>query len=254
MNFKKGDFLKIKLIISYDGTNYCGWQVQKNAPSIQQTLQDTIETVFGKRYALTGCSRTDSGVHARAFCCTVDTNGDSISIPCDKIPFALNSRLPEDIAVKSAEFVDSKFHPRYDVKHKEYQYLIWNSPIRNVFLKDKIFNYPTPLNTDVMDCAAKKFVGQFDFSAFMSSGSAVENTVREIKYFNVKRDGYQVVITVAADGFLYNMVRILTGTLIDVSNGKIAVEDIPKIIEKKERKLAGFTAPPQGLYLNKVIY
>lgn len=246
--------MKIKLIISYDGTNYCGWQVQKNAPSIQQTLQDAVEKVFGKRYSLTGCSRTDSGVHARAFCCAVDTGVDIVGIPSDKIPLALNHFIPDDIAVNSAEFVDADFHPRYDVVYKEYQYLIWNSPVRNVFLNNKAFNYPISLNTNVMDCAAKKLVGKFDFASFMASGSSVEDTVREIKYFNVERDGEQVIITVAADGFLYNMVRILTGTLIDVSNGKINADDIPIIIERKERKFAGFTAPPQGLYLNKVIY
>ncbi len=246
--------MKIKLIISYDGTKYCGWQVQKNAPSIQQTLQDAVEIVFGKRYSIIGCSRTDSGVHAKNFCCVVDTKEDKVSIPESKIPLALNCHLPEDIAVNSAEVVNPDFHPRYDVKYKEYQYVIWNSPVRNVFLREKALNYPTCLNVELMDKAAKLFVGKFDFFAFMSSGSSVEDTVREIKYFNVKRDGDKVIITVAANGFLYNMVRILTGTLIEVSNGKIAVEDIPKIIEKKERKLAGFTAPPQGLYLNKVVY
>ncbi len=246
--------MKIKLIISYDGTNYCGWQVQNNAPSIQQTLQNAVENVLCKRYSLTGCSRTDSGVHARAFCCAVDTNSDNVRIPCGKLPFALNAHLPDDIVVNSAEFVSSDFHPRYDVKYKEYQYLIWNSSIRNVFLKGKAFNYSIPLNVDVMDCAAKEFVGEFDFAAFMAAGSSVKNTVREIKYFNVEREGEKVIITVAANGFLYNMVRILTGTLIDVSNGKIATEDISKIIEKKERNLAGFTAPPHGLYLNKVFY
>ncbi|MBQ4116660.1 MAG: tRNA pseudouridine(38-40) synthase TruA [Clostridia bacterium] len=246
--------MKIKLILNYDGSNYCGWQVQKNAPSIQYTLQDAVENVFGKRYSVTGCSRTDSGVHARCFCCTVDTAKDIINIPVCKIPLALNRYLPDDIAVLSAEFVDDDFHPRYDVKYKEYRYLIWNSPVRNVFLNNKAFIYPIPLNEEVMDVAAKKFVGKYDFSAFMSAGSSVEDTVREIKYFEVKRDGDKVIVTVAADGFLYNMVRILTGTLIEVSTGKIDVEDIPKIIESKDRKNAGFTVPPQGLYLNKVVY
>ncbi len=246
--------MKIKLILNYDGSNYCGWQVQKNAPSIQYTLQDAVENVFGKRYSVTGCSRTDSGVHARCFCCTVDTAKDIINIPVCKIPLALNRYLPDDIAVLSAEFVDDDFHPRYDVKHKEYRYLIWNSPVRNVFLNNKAFIYPIPLNEEVMDVAAKKFVGKYDFSAFMSAGSSVEDTVREIKYFEVERDGDKVIVTVAADGFLYNMVRILTGTLIEVSTGKIDFEDIPKIIESKDRKNAGFTVPPQGLYLNKVVY
>ena len=246
--------MKVKLFISYDGTKYCGWQVQKNALTVQQVLQDAVEIIFGKRYSVTGCSRTDSGVHARSFCCAVDVEDDSVGIPQDKIPLALNCHLPEDVSVDSAEFVGSDFHPRYDVKFKEYQYVIWNSPIRNVFLKDKSFTYSVKLDVDLMNKAADLFVGKFDFAAFMSSGSSVKDTVREIKYFNVKRDGDMVVLNVAADGFLYNMVRILTGTLIEVSNGKIAVEDIPNIIENKNRKYAGFTAPPQGLYLNKVVY
>ncbi len=246
--------MKIKLVIAYDGTNYSGWQVQDNAPTVQQTLQNSVEILFGERYPVTGCSRTDSGVHANCFCCSVDVGETTVTIPIDKLPIALNCHLPEDIAVIDAEFVDDGFHPRYDVKYKEYEYVIWNSPIRNVFLKNKAFCYPKHLNEKIMDEAAKMFVGRYDFSAFMSSGSSVKDAVREIKYFNVNRLGRKVIINVAADGFLYNMVRILVGTLIEVSEGKISLGDIPGIIEKKERKNAGFTAPPQGLYLNKVVY
>lgn len=246
--------MKIKLILAYDGTAYSGWQVQKNALTVQQVVQDAVERAFGNRYLLTGCSRTDSGVHANDFCCCLDTGEVAFSVPTEKIPLALNCFLPDDVAVLSAAYVDEGFHPRYDVKYKEYEYLIWNSPIRNVFLNRKALCYPKRLDEEVMNRAAQMFVGKYDFAGFMSSGSSVEDTVRNIKYFSVERSDDLISIKVAADGFLYNMVRILVGTLIEVSEGKIKVEDIPGIIGRKERKLAGFTAPPHGLYLNKVVY
>ena len=245
--------LKIQLYIAYDGTKYCGWQVQKNAVSVQQTLQNSVESVFGERYLLTGCSRTDSGVHAKKFCCSVSVP-DDVNIPAEKIPIALNHYLPDDISVIEASYVSDDFHPRYDAKYKEYEYLILNTPIKDPFLTNKVFHYPKKLDIDKMNRATECFIGKHDFAAFMSSGSSVEDTVRTIKYFTVSECGNIVKINVAADGFLYNMVRILVGTLIDVSNGKIAIEDIPTVIEQKDRKKAGFTAPPQGLYLNKIFY
>ena len=245
--------MKILLRMAYNGTRYSGWQVQNNAVTVQQTLQDAIFAVFGERYAVTGCSRTDSGVHANDFCCTINLP-DASNIPEDKIPIALNHNLPNDISVLCAKFTDDNFHARYDVKYKEYEYLIWNSKIRNPFYENLVYEYPKKLDENVMNEAAKAFIGKHDFASFMSSGSSVENTVREIKYFNVTRDNDLIKINVASDGFLYNMVRILVGTLIEVSEGKISKSDIPDIIESKNRKLAGFTAPPQGLYLNKVVY
>lgn len=246
--------MKIKLILAYNGSRYCGWQVQKNAVSIQETLQDSIETVFGERGCLTGCSRTDSGVHANTYCCCVSFDSDIPNIPQEKIPVVLNRFLPEDISVKEAEYVYGEFHPRYDVLYKEYEYLIWNSEIRDPFLKDRAYIYPKKLDAELMNSAAQNFIGEYDFCSFMSSGSSVEDTVRNIKYFNVTRDGDIVRINVAADGFLYNMVRILVGTLIEVSEGKIKPEEIESIIQSKNRKLAGFTVPACGLYLNKVVY
>ncbi len=245
--------MKIKLRLAYDGTLYCGWQVQKNAISVQERVQDAVESIFGERFAVTGCSRTDSGVHANDFCCSVSVS-ENVKIPADRIPVAMNRYLPDDISILSAEYVSDEFHPRYDVDYKEYEYLIWNSEIKNPFLKNRAYIYPKKLNEDLMDICSKEFVGRHDFSAFMSSGSDVVDTVREIKYFNVSREGELVRINVAADGFLYNMVRILVGTLVEASEGKIAAEDIKSIIEKKDRKNAGFTAPPHGLYLNKVVY
>ena len=246
--------MKIKLLLSYNGTNYSGWQVQKNANTVQQTLQDAVEQDFGKRYALTGCSRTDSGVHANCFCCSISVGDDKTGIPVNKIPIALNNRLPDDISVFKAEYKDDSFHPRYDVVYKEYEYLIWNDIIKNPFYQHTAYHFPTYLDAEIMDKAAKLFVGKHDFAGFMSSGSSVSDTVRTIKYFNVTRNGNIVCINVAADGFLYNMVRILVGTLIEVSEGRIEYSSIPQIIESKNRKYAGFTAQPQGLYLNKVVY
>lgn len=244
----------IKLFISYKGTRYSGWQVQKNAPTVQKTLQDSIEQLLGYSISLTGCSRTDSGVHANIYCCSVDTNGQDMTIPMDKLPIALNHRLPSDISALQAEAATQDFHPRYDIKYKEYEYLIWNEVFHNPFLNDSSYHYPKHLDEKIMNDAAKLFVGRHDFSSFMSSGSDVEDCVRNILYFNVTRDGSRIKINVAADGFLYNMVRILTGTLIEVAEGKIKIEDIPFIIESKNRRNAGFTAPAQGLYLNKVVY
>lgn len=246
--------MRFRLHISYEGTRYCGWQVQKNAVSVQERVQDAVESVFGERGTVTGCSRTDSGVHANFYCCVVNVESLDVNIPAEKLPIVLNRFLPEDIAVFEACYVDEGFHPRYDVKYKEYEYLIWNSEIRNPFLRNRALVYATKLDEVVMHDAAQLFVGTHDFSGFMSSGSSVENTVRDIKYFNVSREGDLLKINVAADGFLYNMVRIFVGTLIDVAYGKLEPEDIPKIIEQKDRRAAGSTAPPHGLYLNKVEY
>ena len=242
------------MFIAYLGVNYSGWQVQNNAVTVQQCLQDGVEALFGVRYNVTGCSRTDSGVHANSFCCSVSLGTDFCSIPAYKLPIALNRYLPEDISVLSAQYVSDDFHPRYDVKYKEYEYIIWNSPIRNVFLSNRAYCYPKRLDERLMNAAAKHFVGRYDFSAFMSAGSSVTDTVREIKYFEVRRYSDTVYFNVAADGFLYNMVRILVGTLVEISDGKISPDDIQHIIESKDRKNAGFTAPPQGLYLNKIFY
>ena len=246
--------MKIKLCLSYDGTKYSGWQVQKNAITVQQVLQDSIESVFGKRYSVCGCSRTDSGVHANFYCCTVDTEDFVVSIPENKIPIVLNRYLPDDVSVFAAEFVNDEFHPRYDVVYKEYEYLILNSEIKNPFYSNRAYQYPKTLDVEKMNKAAQSFVGKHDFSGFMSSGSDVVDTVRTIKYFEVERCGDFVKIRVAADGFLYNMVRILVGTLIEVSEGRVDIDSIPEIIESKDRKRTGFTAPACGLYLNKVVY
>ncbi|MBE6593536.1 MAG: tRNA pseudouridine(38-40) synthase TruA [Ruminococcaceae bacterium] len=252
--------MKILLHISYVGTAYCGYQVQPNGVSVQQKLNEAAKKLFGYDCDIIGCSRTDSGVHANHFCAVVTKKGENsldTSVPVDKIAQAMTFWLPEDISVRAAEAVNDNFHPRYDVKLKEYVYKIYNSQIRDPFLQGRVWHCPKKIDDNAfmqMQKAAKAFVGKQDFSAFMSADSTVKDTVREVYSADVEREGDLIIFRVSANGFLYNMVRIFTGTLIDVAYGKLAAEDIPNIIASKDRKNAGGTAPPQGLYLNKVEY
>ena len=252
--------MKILIKLSYLGTNFCGYQVQNGKRSIQGELTRAARELFSYDCDITGCSRTDSGVHANMFCATVSKRGEDgieTSLPPERIVRALNAHLPDDICVFSAEMVDDSFHPRYDVKYKEYVYRMYNGEARVPFesgraliLKKKF----TPEQIKKMDAAAKRFVGKRDFSSFMAQGSQVATTVREVMYASVsERDGV-IEFKVAADGFLYNMVRIMTGTLIVVAEGKIAVDQIDSVIAAADRSRAGQTAPPEGLYLNLVVY
>ncbi len=244
--------MKLLIELSFLGTAYCGFQVQKNGVSIQQTVQEAAEKLFGP-VALTGCSRTDSGVHARSFYCTVEGEGCG-RIPPERVPLALKSLLPPDIAAKSARAVDSSFHPRYSAKGKEYRYLILNSRIRDPFLEGRVYRCPVELDAERMNALAAGFVGRHDFAAFMAAGSSITDTVRTVSRCGVQRDGELVVFSVAADGFLYNMVRIMAGTLIDLSLGRLGDRSIADIIASRDRGRAGFTAPPEGLYLWEVYY
>ncbi len=239
------------LSLMFDGTGYHGWQVQKNAVTVQQTLQDAIERILGVRENVVGCSRTDSGVHANMFCCNMRTENE---IQPEKLKTALNAVLPEDIAVTSCGEVPYTFHARYDCVSKEYKYLILNSKQRNPFYVNRALFYPYSIDADMMNTEAKAFLGLHDFSSFCAADSSVDDKARNIKSISVKRNGSFVEFTVEADGFLYNMVRIMVGTLLDISSGKIERNSISEIIESKDRKKAGKTAPACGLYLNKVNY
>ncbi len=245
--------MKLLLEIAYVGSAYCGFQVQENAPSVQKTLQDALEMLFAVPLAVSGCSRTDSGVHAKQFFCTAE-GAIPERFPLEKLPIASQGFLPKDIAVLSAKEVPASFHVRYDVQYKEYEYLILNTRESDPFMTGRAYHYARPLDASLLDRAASLFVGKHDFAAFMSAGSKIVDTERTIKYFTVEREGRLVKMRVAADGFLYNMVRILCGTLIAVAEGRIAVGDIPAIIESGDRKRAGMTLPPEGLYLSKVVY
>ncbi len=244
-------FAKIK----YLGTDFHGFQVQPNKRTVQGELCRALGEVFGGEVRVTGVSRTDGGVHANEFCITVDS--PSATVPAEKLPLAVARFLPQDLSLFWAQECPENFHPRYDAVSKEYLYRIINSPIYDPFEYGRAWFIPKCIPDErvaLMNRAGEHMVGRHDFSAFMSEGSDVTDTVRNIFYVKVEKNDRLIEIRVSADGFLYNMVRIIVGTLIDVANGRIAPEDIPDIIASRDRSRAGMTAPPEGLYLNKVTY
>ena len=206
------------ITIKYDGSAYHGWQVQKNALTVQEVFQNAVEKVFLSRLDVKGCSRTDTGVHANMYCVSLKTDMD---IAPYGIIMALNSNLPRDIAVVDCREVDDDFHPRYSCKSKEYIYKIYNGRIRNPFDADYALHYNRPIDAEYLNREAQAFVGKYDYSGFCSANSDVEDTVRDVKSFSVWREGDYVYFKVEADGFLYNMVRIMVGTLLFVNEGKI---------------------------------
>lgn len=239
------------LTLSYDGSNYHGWQVQKNAPTVQQTLCDAWEKISGKRENITGCSRTDSGVHANMFCCSLKTDS---GFEEGSVIRALNAGLPFDIAVSECRETPEDFHPRYSCVSKQYIYKIWNAPVRNPFLTKHALHYKYELDEELLNAEAARFIGQHDFSSFCASGSSVEDNTRNLMAASVSRSGNEVIFSFEANGFLYNMVRIMAGTLLEIAQGKIERESIAEIIQSKNRKNAGATAPAHALYLNRVNY
>lgn len=239
------------LTIRYDGSSYHGWQVQKNAITVQEVFQNAVEKVFRNRLDVTGCSRTDTGVHANMYCLTLKTD---MNISNDGVVLALNSNLPDDIAVIACKQAEDDFHPRYSCKSKEYIYKLYNGRIRDPFYSKYAYHYRYGIDADYLNKEAKAFIGMYDYSGFCSSKSDVEYTVRTVKNFEVYRNGDMVYFKVEADGFLYNMVRIMVGTLLFISEGKIKEGELIEVIKSKDRKRAGKTAPPQGLYLNKINY
>ena len=244
-------FAKIK----YLGTAFHGFQVQPEKRTVQGTLCEALREACGVVCKVTGCSRTDAGVHANEFCLTVEAEG--ATVPPEKLPVAVSRFLPEDLCLYFAKECDSDFHPRYDVKEKEYLYRIINSRIYDPFEYGRAWFLPRAIGEaqiEKMRLAARAFIGKHDFSAFMSEGSDVEDTVREVTSLTVDMQGNLIEIKIRADGFLYNMVRIIVGTLTEVAYGKISPDSISEIIASCDRKRAGMTAPPEGLYLNRVIY
>ena len=240
------------LKIAYKGTNYCGWQVQPEKQTVQAVLQSALVGAFGCKVDVTGCSRTDSGVHAKGFVALV--SGDDLpDIPLSSLPLAINTKLPEDIAVLEASVAEEGFHPRYSAKGKEYIYTVHNSRLRDPFSTDTAWQFQRPIDEVYANKLCQEFVGRQDFTAFMASGSKITDAVREIKYFNAVREGDNIVFTVAADGFLYNMVRIMVGTVVEAASGT-KLMPIKDIIASRERANAGITAPAKGLTLNKVFY
>ena len=241
----------IKLTIEYDGTKYCGWQIQKNAVSIQETLEKTIGNLTSQKVDLRGSSRTDAGVHAKGMVANFFTLS---TIPEKNFPAAINGLLPHDIVIINAQEVGSSFHSRYDSLGKKYSYTIINRKAPSALLKNYAAHISYELNVNIMKEACSYFVGTHDFYGFMSSGSCVKSTIRSVKALEIENSGEIIKVYITADGFLYNMVRIIAGTLIDVGKGKIKLEHIADIINSKERKRAGNTAPAQGLCLEHVYY
>lgn len=241
----------IKVKMSYCGTNYHGFQRQINALAIQEVVESALSKLLNECITIYGCSRTDTGVHALEYFFNFRTEQ---SIPTNGILRGLNTVLPDDIVIKSCEDVEESFHARYSVVAKEYIYKIYNAPIRDPFYNNLALHYYKPLNVEILNKAGQAFIGTHDFAAFCSTGSDKENTVRTIYDFIMRRAGDEIIILVKGDGFLYNMIRIMVGTLLFINEGKIPVDGINEIILSKDRSRSGKTTKPYGLYLNKVYY
>ena len=240
------------LTIRYDGANYHGWQVQRNAVTVQQVFQEALEKILGERPDVKGCSRTDAFVHALEFCVSFQTGR---SIPCGRLIGALNHYLPDDIAALSCREVPPDFHARYSCTGKEYVYQIWNRQTPDPFLRGRALHYWYPLDLTRLNCAAVCFAGEHDFTSFCAADAREPgNMTRTVTRAVWDREGDMVRFTVAADGFLYHMVRIMVGTMLRVAQGKMEPEEIGRVLLAEDRAAAGPTAPPQGLYLRKVFY
>ena len=244
-------FAKIK----YLGTDFHGFQVQPGLRTVQGELCRALSLAFGVECRVTGCSRTDRGVHANEFCLTVENDGGTI--PADKLPVAVARFLPDDLSLFYAKECDDSFHPRYDVKEKEYLYRIINSRIYDPFEYGRAWFIARPITDDEIEkmrMAARYFIGKQDFSSFMAEGSDVTDTVRCVTNLSIEKKDNLIEIKISADGFLYNMVRIIVGTLIEVAFGRMSPDEVKGVIASHDRSMAGMTAPPEGLYLNRVSY
>lgn len=243
---------RIKLVVAYDGTNYCGWQIQPTGITIEGVLNQTLSQLLGEEIQVIGASRTDSGVHSLGNVAVFDTE---TRIPPEKICYALNQRLPEDIVVQSSCEVAKEFHPRHCYSEKTYEYRILNRKIPVPTLRRYTYFYYRSLDITKMQQAAQYLIGKHDFKSFCSVKSSVENTVRQILSCNVEKSQDDVItIRVTGTGFLYNMVRIIAGTLILVGVGEMKPEQIPEILNQMQRSAAGPTAPAQGLTMIGIQY
>ncbi len=241
----------IKLTLTYDGSFFHGWQLQPGPVTVEGELRKALFHLLGEDAKPVSCSRTDAGVHANEFCCNFKTENER---DCEKLLRGLNAVLPPAVAVKRCEEAPLSFHSRYDCVGKEYIYKIWNGKTRNPFYESRALFYPFFLDCELLDSQAKDFIGTYDFSALCASGSSVKTTERTVFDCGVKREGELVTFFVKGNGFLYNMVRIMVGTLLGVNEGKIEPGTIKKIILSKSRGKAGVTAEACGLYLNRVFY
>ena len=241
----------IRLVIEYDGKDFNGWQKQNDKLNIQGEIERAIEIITGEQVELIASGRTDAGVHALNQIANFKIEKD---INIEKLPYALNSQLKRSVRVKTAEIVDDDFHSRYHAKRKTYRYVINNSPQGSSIYRNLEYNFPLHLDETLMQEAIKYFVGEHDFKAFKATGGSTKSSVRTIYDASVKREGERIYIELTGNGFLYNMVRIIAGTLLDVGLGKIKPEEVKEIIDSKDRSRAGKTLPPNGLFLVNVDY
>ena len=242
----------MKMIIEYDGSNYSGWQVQKNTPmTIQGKLETALKKINKKEIRVHGAGRTDAGVHAlgQVANCTL-----LVDIPSQRFPAAINRLLPGDIVCQKAEKVDIDFHSRYDSKGKKYRYRIYNNKLPSVFIRNYAYHYIHKLNLILIKEALEQFVGTHDFSSFQSAACTNQNTIKTIESIEISQKDEEIWIDIKGNGFLYNMIRIIVGTLIELSEGKIQLEELKDIFDAKDRHQAGFTAPANGLTLLEVYY
>jgi tRNA pseudouridine38-40 synthase len=245
------DKRNIRLVLAFDGTAYHGWQTQKDAPTLQGSLAEAITRITGERVTVTGSGRTDAGTHARGLVANFFT--ESQIIP-EQLRRALNSILPQDIRVLSARQTPMNFHSRRDATSKVYRYQIYLGPILMPHLIREFFHFPYSIDIRKMEKAARLFVGEHDFASFAKSNTAPENTIRRILRCDLKKHGHRLLFTVEGNGFLHHMVRNMAGTLLEVGRGSISLESFQELFFKRDRTLAGFTAPAHGLILLKVHY
>lgn len=243
--------MRILIQLAYDGNGYHGWQRQSNAITVQQIVEECLSKLFGKRTVVVGASRTDAGVHAIAQMATFDSD---MRIPIDKLPYAINSFLPDDIIVTKAQNVTQSFHPRYDAKQKTYQYMVFNAEFMFAQCRNLFWHVPHELDMDLLYRACNDFIGEHDFASFYTrSNKTPTSTLRRIFDFTMIRENSRLVFKITGNGFLYNMVRIMIGTVIDIARGKL-LSDVPTIMNERNRIYAGRTAPPQGLTLFDIVY
>ncbi|AJA49697.1 tRNA pseudouridine synthase A [Clostridium pasteurianum DSM 525 = ATCC 6013] len=241
----------VKLIIEYDGTNYSGWQIQKNVITVEQVIEKSLNDITGENIKIIGSSRTDAGVHAKGFVGNFFTES---KIPCDRFRNILNGKLPKDIVILNSEEVQLSFNSRFDSRGKTYSYTILSTPQRPAIGRNYVYHFRKNLDLGLILEASKEFIGTHDFAAFKSSGGNTKTTVRTISNLEIiKRDDY-IIFTITGDGFLYNMVRIIIGTLIEVGLEKISPKNIKTILLSRNRNMAGPCVPPGGLCLEKVYY
>ena len=251
----KKELFKFKLTVAYDGTHYEGWQVQKTGLGVQQKVEEALAELFPSRPRVHGSSRTDTGVHALGMVAHVEIPRAQFKMPARKLVLALNAWLPEDIRVMSATRCRAEFHARFDASGKQYRYFVWNQSAMNPLLRHQAWHVPAALNLADLRAAAKLFLGRHDFKSFAGVRNyEVDSTVRTVTRCDIRRNGPLLTFVIEGDGFLYKMCRGIVGTLVQVGQGKFAVEEIQRMLACKDRRAAGMTAPAHGLVLWKVSY